>query len=115
MRCAINERQVNFKRCTLSKLAVYPNIAAALPNNSIDSRKSQPRPFADSLSRKKGIEDMNLGLCIHSYSSVGDRQGHIRTWLLRRVSKSIALSQVNICGLNAKSSSVRHSIPRVHD
>src|SRR6202043_386934 len=94
------KRQINLERCPLSWFAVNPDMAPALPDNSIDGREAQSSAFSEFLGRKEGLENAALGLRIHPHSGIGNRQEHICARLLGLVPACVVLIQVNIGSLD---------------
>src|SRR3982074_3713877 len=104
-------RQVNLECRALAWFAVDPDMAAALPDNSIDCRKTEARAFSEFLGRKEGVEDAALSLRVHPDSSIGNCQQDVCARLLGLVPACVVLIQVNISRFNHQLPTLRHPIP----
>src|SRR6266436_1501217 len=94
-------------------------MAAALPDNSIDCRKTKARAFSEFLGRKEGFENAALSLRVHPDSSIGNCQQDVCARLLGLVPACVVLIQVNIGRFNHQLPALRHRIPgvdrQIHD
>ena len=111
---AVDSRQQDFKRRTLSGLAVDPNEAAALFHDSVHGCQTQPRSLASFLGCEERLEDARLSLGIHAEASVRDRKPDERAGGHLRVQASEGTVHFHICGLNGQSSAVWHGVTGVH-
>src|SRR3970282_1669265 len=59
---AFDAWEIDLKGRTVPGLAVDPDSAAALLDNAVDGRESQPRTLACLLGREERFEEMRLGL-----------------------------------------------------
>src|SRR5436309_678943 len=71
--------EIHFERCTLSGLAIDPDVAATLLDDSVDGGQSQAGPLSLLLGREEWLEEMRSGLLIHSAARIGYGQHHVRT------------------------------------
>ena len=71
---------------------------AALLDDAIHRRQTQPRALPFFLGREKWLEDMRLRFCIHAGAVVADRHLDIRTRLHQRMAGGIGLVEINIRG-----------------
>ena len=73
----VRARQVDLERRSLPELAVDPDVAAALLNDSEYGRQSQPRALALLFRGEEGLENALLGRFVHAGSGIADRQHHV--------------------------------------
>src|SRR5439155_7011161 len=66
-------RQIDLEGRAAARLAVGPDVAAALLDDSVDGRKTQPRPLAWALGGEERLEDVGHRLPIHPAPRVAHR------------------------------------------
>src|SRR5205807_2134273 len=62
----LDSGQIDLEGGSLAGFAVHPDAAAALLDDAIDGRESEPRPLARLFRGEEGLEDTRLGLGIHA-------------------------------------------------
>src|SRR5206468_4506219 len=70
----LNARQVNRKGCAMAGVAVDYNRAAALLDDAVHGRQSQPSASPLFFGGEEGLENLGKCLCIHAASGVADGQ-----------------------------------------
>ena len=73
------------KVAPLARLAVDPDVAAALLDDAVDGGEPEPGALALFLGREERLEQPLLRLVVHADPAVADRQHHVRTRLNRHV------------------------------
>ena len=76
---ALDARQVDFERRPFSGLAIDPDVAATLFDNAVDRGQAKTGPLSVLLGREEWLEDVGLGLRVHSAPGIADRQHHVRS------------------------------------
>src|SRR5436309_15522820 len=88
--CSSDARQINLECRSLARLAVNPDEAFALLNNSVDGREAKASAFR-SLRCKEGLEDVSLCLGVHASAGIADGNNHVCTGLQRGMQAGLAL------------------------
>src|SRR5436309_15598754 len=87
-------RQINLECRSLAGLAVNPNEAFALLNNSVDGREAKASAFR-SLRCKEGLEDVSLCLGVRASAGIGGGRRHVFTGSKRCVQAAEACVEEN--------------------
>src|SRR5579864_8370306 len=90
------QRQVNFERRAVSRFAVNPDMAAALPDDSIDRRKAQTCALPELLGGEERFEDAGLSLRVHANPCVSNRQEDVGPGQLGRMAAGVVFVQVDV-------------------
>src|SRR5438445_5096357 len=106
-------RQINLECRSLAGLAVNPNEAFALLNNSVDGREAKASAFR-SLRCKEGLEDMSLCLGVHASTGIADGEHHVFTGFKWGMQAGVAFVEDNICSLDGEFAAVGHGIELIH-
>src|SRR6478609_7927721 len=87
----IEHREVQAKRGARARLAVNPDVAAALFDDAEYRRKPKSRPFAELLGRIEGLEDASLGLARHANAGIADGEQDVEAWSRAQVFRRVRL------------------------
>src|SRR5207244_8154391 len=102
-------RQINLECRSLAGLAVNPNEAFALLNNSVDGREAKASAFR-SLRCKEGLEDVSLCLGVHASAGIADGKHHVFTGLKRGTQACRDFDEVKICNLLSRHASAEQYV-----
>src|SRR5271156_3585916 len=72
-----NSWQINFECGAMAKLAIDPDVAAALLYDAVYRGEAQARAFAGFLGSEEGFEDASLSLSVHAAAVIGDGEHYI--------------------------------------
>src|SRR5207245_5266860 len=106
-------RQINLECRSLARLAVNPNEAFALLNNSVDGREAKASAFW-SLRCEERLEDVSLCLGVHASAGIADGKHHVFTGFKRGMQPGVTFVEHDIRGLNGQLAAVGHGIARIH-
>src|SRR5207245_10396595 len=105
-------RQINLECRSLAGLAVNPNEAFALLNNSVDGREAKASAFR-SLRCKEGLEDMSLCLGVHASAGIADGKHHVFTGFKRGMQAGVAFVEDNMCSVYGEFADLGYGIARI--
>src|SRR6476619_6006014 len=88
----------------------YVDVSAALFDDAIDHRQSEPGAFADLFGGEKRLEDASLCFRVHSTARVMDAQSDIRADVSASMLIDIDLIELYIGCLDRQCAAVRHGI-----
>ena len=88
--------KIYFEGRALPRLAVSPNAARALLDDSVHSGEAQSCPFSFFLRGEERLEDVRQGLGVHSHARVADGQHHMRACGRPRVGSGKAFIQGDV-------------------
>src|SRR5437764_11075925 len=73
----VHTRQIDLERSPLPGFAINPNEPAALLDDAVHGRQSEPCPLSLAFGREEWFEDVTLRLSIHAMAGVANGKQHI--------------------------------------
>src|SRR5664280_1865088 len=105
-------RQMDLERGACARLAVDPDVATALFDDAIHSRKAEARAIA--FGREEGLENPSPRLLIHTMAHVSDHKLDVGSGLCRHVVCRVLLVDLDVGGLDGELAALGHGVARVN-
>src|SRR3954466_3585726 len=112
-RC-IHSRQIYLKSRADSKLAVNPNVAAALLDDAVHGGESQPSALTNFFGSEERLEDARFHLLRHSQSGIAYRDHYVTSRSHRDVIPCIGIVEIDVRSFDRQLPAAWHRIARVH-
>src|SRR4029078_1447141 len=112
-RSALRVREVDLERRSESGLAVHPDVALALLDDSICRREAQPCALPGFLRCIERLEQPALCFATHALPGIGHSEHHVTPFFHRLIVKHSVL-ELHVGGGDRQLTAVRHGISRVY-
>ncbi len=115
----LDARQVDLERGAPPRLAVHPDVAAALLHDAVHGREAEARTFAEFLGGEERLEQPRLCGPIDADACVGHGEHHVAARLHRPVLPRVRGVEIHAGGLDGESAAPGHGVAgvdhQVHD
>src|SRR5579863_2151998 len=107
-------RQIDFEGRAKPRLAVHPDVAAALFDDAIAGCQSETGAPRTTFGGKERFENMGHGFRAHAQAAVADSEHHVSPWFYADMLAGVCLVQVDVASFDHQPSAARHGVARVH-
>src|SRR5678815_581140 len=109
-----HSRKVDLESGPSSLFAVYPDVAARLPDDAVNHRQSKTGPLPLFLRREEWLEDVQARCLAHAATGIADRQHHVITRNHRNMFARIRLVEIDVARFDRQLPASRHRIASVN-
>ena len=109
----LDSRKINLERRSVARLAIDPDVSAALFDDSVDRRQAEARALPFFLGGEERLEDVGLRLFVHAAAVVGDRQHDVLAGRQRNRRMGSRGVEFDVAGFDREAPALRHGVARI--